>query len=177
MPTCTSGVTHGGLRIEIGMVAVLTLAGDDLNKLPMNWNGRKPQSLSRFPPNKILRTRPSSNDQNSIHDTQETICELVSAQTPHQQTYLSSANIFADDLKIYMKISHDTPANHAHDSQACQNDITTLQHTAASWRLQPNQKKCVVMHFKEKCIPYPLPATILTSPSSKLWSATLNLVS
>ena len=65
--------------------------------------------------------------------------------------------IFADDLKIYMKIRHDTPANHAHDSQACQNDITTLQHTAASWRLQLNQKKCVVMRFQRKMHALPPP--------------------
>ena len=40
--------------------------------------------IIQVPPFKILRTRPSSNDQNSIYDTQGTICELVSAQTPHQ---------------------------------------------------------------------------------------------
>ena len=65
--------------------------------------------------------------------------------------------IFADDLKIYLKIRHDSPANHAHDSQVCQRDITTLQHTAASWCLKLNQKKCVVMRFQRKLHDLPTP--------------------
>ena len=49
-----------------------------------NCSKSKARSLSRFPPSKIFRTRPSFKEQNSIHDTQETICDLVSTQAPHQ---------------------------------------------------------------------------------------------
>ena len=65
--------------------------------------------------------------------------------------------VFADDLKMYLKIRHDTPANHAHDSQVCQRDITTLQRTAASWCLSLNQNKCVVIRFQRKLHALPPP--------------------
>ena len=58
--------------------------------------------------------------------------------------------IFADDLKMYLKIRHDSPANHAQDSQVCQRDITTLHRTAAAWCLNLNLDKCVVIRFKRK---------------------------
>jgi hypothetical protein len=38
--------------------------------------------------------------------------------------------IFADDLKIYMKIRHDSPSNYAHDSQVCQGEVNMLQRRA-----------------------------------------------
>ena len=58
--------------------------------------------------------------------------------------------IFADDLKMYLKIGHDIPDHYASDSRVCQNDISTLQHTAASWCLTLNQKKMCGYQISEE---------------------------
>ena len=65
--------------------------------------------------------------------------------------------IFADDLKIYMKIRHDSAVDHLHDSQLCQADISLLQRTASSWGLKLNQEKCAVIRFQRKSHTLPTP--------------------
>lgn len=58
--------------------------------------------------------------------------------------------VFADDLKIYMRVNHVTPNRYIQDTRLCQADINTLQHTATSWGLKLNQSKSVVMRFQRK---------------------------
>ena len=41
--------------------------------------------------------------------------------------------VFADDLKMYMKIRHNPQASFVVDSQVGQRDIDMLQNTAESW--------------------------------------------
>ena len=65
--------------------------------------------------------------------------------------------IFADDLKIYMKISHDPPSHHMRDTQLCQEDISTLHRTASSWGLKLNESKCAVIRFQRKSHSLPPP--------------------
>ena len=58
--------------------------------------------------------------------------------------------IFADDLKIYMKVNHDNETRHSLDINKTQKDIDTLFTTARSWGLKINQSKCAVMRFQRK---------------------------
>ena len=59
--------------------------------------------------------------------------------------------IFANDMKIYMRIPHDSLANYCRDSQTCQRDITMLQLTAEFWCLFLNTRgKWAVIRFERK---------------------------
>ena len=71
-------------------------------------------------------------------------------------TLTSSYKIFADDLKIYMKMGH-TDTDYVHSSQMCQRDITALQHTSTSWDLRLNKEKCVALRFQRRSHPLPPP--------------------
>ena len=68
-----------------------------------------------------------------------------------------SYKIFADDLKIYMRVRHDSDANLTSDTNLCQHDITTLQNVATSWNLKLNEGKCAVLRFKRKSHVLPPP--------------------
>ena len=61
-------------------------------------------------------------------------------------TYIiSKCKLFADDLKIYLKIRHSNIINVSSDLYSCQKDIDTIVHVASSWGLQLNAEKyCVV---------------------------------
>ena len=72
-------------------------------------------------------------------------------------TLNSSYKIFADDLKVYIKIGHDSDADYALSSQLFQRDITALQEISTSWDLRLNEEKCVVMRFQRKSHPPPPP--------------------
>ena len=50
---------------------------------------RSLSSIIQIPPSTISWIRPGSDDQNGIHNTQETLCEPVPAQTPHQPSPLN----------------------------------------------------------------------------------------
>ena len=65
--------------------------------------------------------------------------------------------IFADDLKIYMRIRYASVANYTFDVNLCQTDIITLQHTASSWGLNLNHDKCTVLRFRRKSHVIPPP--------------------
>jgi len=65
--------------------------------------------------------------------------------------------IFADDLKMYMRIRHDCVSHHQEDLRLCQEDINTLCHTASSWNLKLNRDKCAVIRFHRKCRDIPPP--------------------
>ena len=65
--------------------------------------------------------------------------------------------IFADDLKIYMKICHNSAVDYLNDSQLCQADISMLQCAASSWSLKLNQEKCAIIRFQRKSHTVPAP--------------------
>ena len=58
-----------------------------------------------------------------------------------------SYKIFADDLKIYMKLDRNAP--HA-SAASLQEDINLLYSTAASWGLAMNFRKCAVLRFRRR---------------------------
>lgn len=70
--------------------------------------------------------------------------------------------IFADDLKVYMKIQHDNAPHYTSDTQACQGDITALEHVARSWSLKLNEGKCAVIRFKRRSHVLPLPHYLIS---------------
>ena len=65
--------------------------------------------------------------------------------------------VFADDLKIYMRVSHANANCYDQDVKLVQSDINTLQSTAISWGLKLNQDKTVVMRFQKKSCVAPPP--------------------
>ena len=69
--------------------------------------------------------------------------------------------IFADDLKIYMKINHTTASDYTSDVGLCQTDIVTLQTRASSWGLKLNQDKCAVIRFQRKSSTAPPPRYLI----------------
>ena len=58
-----------------------------------------------------------------------------------------SYKIFADDLKIFMKLENDGPQVSA---EYLQRDIDTLHSTAGSWGLTMNLQKCAVLHYRRR---------------------------
>ena len=68
-----------------------------------------------------------------------------------------SYKIFADDLKIYMRMRHDSNENHSADKDICQRDITTLHEVACSWSLRLNESKCAVLRFQRRSHVLPPP--------------------
>ena len=64
----------------------------------------------------------------------------------HLPSYIrSKCKFFADDLKIYLKVRHDSCTNLASDVSACQKDIDTIHKVATSWGLHFNPSKCVIL--------------------------------
>ena len=66
----------------------------------------------------------------------------------------SLTKIYADDLKLYISISLDTPQNILDSVTACQLDINTLADVAKSWGLSMNPNKCVLLRFGGATIPW-----------------------
>ena len=60
----------------------------------------------------------------------------------------SQCKVFADDLKIYLKLSRDIEREDMSDWNVCQNDIDCLVNAAESWGLTLNCDKCMVMRFQ-----------------------------
>ena len=61
---------------------------------------------------------------------------------------ICNCKIFADDLKIYLKVRRTPLLDTAADISACQRDIDTLVSVAGSWGLHLNVGKCVVLRFQ-----------------------------
>ena len=60
----------------------------------------------------------------------------------------SKCKIFADDLKIYMKIRHGCDEEMSADLVSCQSDIDRLCCVSSSWGLILNSEKCVSIRFQ-----------------------------
>ena len=58
-----------------------------------------------------------------------------------------NCKIFADDLKIYLKICPSSPMSLATGASSCQHDIDNIYSVATSWGLDLNREKCVVLRF------------------------------
>ena len=58
--------------------------------------------------------------------------------------------VFADDLKIYLKIRHSNIVCISSDLSSCQIDIDTVVHAASSRGLQLDAEKFCVMRFARK---------------------------
>ena len=69
--------------------------------------------------------------------------------------------IFADDLKIYMKMNHSSHDEYKASINSSQKDIDTLLSTSCSWGLKINQEKCAVMRFKRKSHQFPPPRYLI----------------
>ena len=65
--------------------------------------------------------------------------------------------IFADDLKIYMKICDPMTSDYHSNALQCQADISLLHKTVQSWGFHLNRDKCVVLRFERRhhCLPSP----------------------
>jgi hypothetical protein len=61
---------------------------------------------------------------------------------------LCRCKIFADDLKLYLRVSHDSLFNMALDVSRCQRDIDEICSVSDSWGLKLNAEKCVVLRFQ-----------------------------
>ena len=55
--------------------------------------------------------------------------------------------IFADDLKIYLKISASSPVSLMLGTSSAQSDINQISTVAASWGLHMNKDKCALLRF------------------------------
>ena len=66
------------------------------------------------------------------------------------QTIISKCVLFADDLKIYMKIPKHSEKR-LMTQISIQEDVTSLYITAKSWGLYLNTDKCCVLHFQRQC--------------------------
>ena len=60
----------------------------------------------------------------------------------------SRCKLFADDLKIYMKLRHDSVLGLAQDLSSVQRDIDQVQRVAESWGLNFNETKCATLRFQ-----------------------------
>lgn len=60
----------------------------------------------------------------------------------------NNCKLFADDLKIYLKVASNTSLSLARDLSSCQRDIDQICEVAASWGLKLNAEKCVVLRFQ-----------------------------
>lgn len=67
---------------------------------------------------------------------------------------INDYKIFADDLKIYMKIRLSTPFMLALDVSSCQKDINTISSGATSWSLDLNKDKCEVLRIRHSYVPW-----------------------
>lgn len=61
---------------------------------------------------------------------------------------LSKCKIFADDLKLYLNIRHNSTSEMLRDVSSCQKDINSIVSTAESWGLTLNPAKCAVLRFQ-----------------------------
>ena len=66
----------------------------------------------------------------------------------HLPSFLSNkCKLFADDLKLYLKVRHSSAQQLATDLSSCQQDIDVLNRAAKSWGLVFNSDKCVTLRF------------------------------
>ena len=66
--------------------------------------------------------------------------------------------MFADDLKIYMKLCDSVALDCHINVQQCQADISLLNRTAQSWGLHLNKDKCVAIRFQRRHQHLPIPS-------------------
>ena len=64
------------------------------------------------------------------------------------ESITNRCKLFADDLKIYLKITSDHCHSLAVDLSSCQRDIDRICQVAGSWGLKLNAEKCVVLRFQ-----------------------------
>ena len=60
---------------------------------------------------------------------------------------MNKCKMFADDMKIYLKIARANICQMTEDLSSCQRDVDTLQCVATSWGLRFNVGKCEMMRF------------------------------
>ena len=65
---------------------------------------------------------------------------------------VNNCKLFADDLKIYLKVSSDNSSSLVRDLSSCQHDIDQICAVAVSWGLKLNSDKCVVVRFQRGSI-------------------------
>ena len=66
----------------------------------------------------------------------------------HMPSFLSNkCKLFADDLKLYLKVRHSSAQQLATDLSSCQQDIDVLNRAAKSCGLVFNSDKCVTLRF------------------------------
>ena len=63
---------------------------------------------------------------------------------------LAQTKIFADDLKLYIKIKTDSGPSILSDMLMCQQAIDSLFNVSKSWGLKMNSSKCVVLRFQRR---------------------------
>ena len=61
---------------------------------------------------------------------------------------LNNCKLFADDLKIYLKVTSVSSSSFVRDLSSCQSDIDQICAVAASWGLKLNAEKCVIFRFQ-----------------------------
>ena len=61
---------------------------------------------------------------------------------------LNNCKLFADDLKIYLKVTSVNSSSFVRDLSSCQSDIDQICAVAASWGLKLNAEKCVILRFQ-----------------------------
>ena len=67
----------------------------------------------------------------------------------HLPSFLKNqSKMFADDMKIYLKVRRGSGNQVAEDRSSCQHDIDELHREAVSWGLDFNVRKCVTMRFR-----------------------------
>ena len=60
---------------------------------------------------------------------------------------LNNCKLFADDLKLYLRVPTDSNSESYRGLQACQNDIDAVVRISELWGLALNTKKCVLLRF------------------------------
>ena len=78
-------------------------------------------------------------------------------------TLLCEYKIFADDLKMYLKLSHTDHACYQTNTHRAQQDIDSLLRIASSWGLRVNESKCAIMRFKRRFHDFPAPEYVIAS--------------
>ena len=66
----------------------------------------------------------------------------------HLPSFLhNKCKLFADDMKIHLRLGRSGDAQLVEDLSSCQRDIDELHRVAVSWALKFNVAKCVTMRF------------------------------
>lgn len=87
----------------------------------------------------------------------------------HIASHLSCQyKIFADDLKLFMRVNFSTTELYRRSIDHCQSDISKLENTASSWGLRLNQEKCATIRFQRKACTAPPPEYFISGTKIKV---------